>query len=51
MARMNDEPIPGGILNGITGTILSGVGDIVFSAVGLSIGIYLADNHGKRFAR
>src|SRR5690554_49108 len=52
MARMNDEPIPGGILNGITGTILIVGLAILFSVpLGLSIGIYLADNHGKRFAK
>lgn len=52
MARMNDEPILGGILNGITGTILIVGLAILFSVpLGLSIGIYLADNHGKRFAK
>jgi phosphate transport system permease protein len=52
LANMNDEPIPGGILNGITGTILIVGLAILFSVpLGLSIGIYLADNHGKRFAK
>ena len=52
LARMNDEPIPGGILNGITGTILIvGLAILFCVPLGLSIGIYLADNHGKRFAK
>ncbi|MDY9919730.1 MAG: phosphate ABC transporter permease PstA [Proteiniphilum sp.] len=51
LARMNDEPIPGGILNGITGTVLIVGMAILFSVfLGLFIGIYLADNRGKRFA-
>lgn len=52
LARMNGEPIPGGILNGITGTVLIVGMAIIFSVfLGLLIGIYLADNRGKRFAR
>lgn len=51
LARMNGEPIPGGILNGITGTVLIVGMAILFSIfLGLFIGIYLADNRGKRFA-
>jgi phosphate transport system permease protein len=51
LARMNGEPIPGGILNGITGTVLIVGLAILFSVfLGLFIGIYLADNRGKRFA-
>lgn len=51
LARTNGEPIPGGILNGITGTILIVGMAILFSIfLGLFIGIYLADNRGKRFA-
>lgn len=51
LARMNGEPIPGGILNGITGTILIVGMAILFSVfLGLFIGIYLADNKGKRLA-
>lgn len=51
LAKMNGETIPGGILNGITGTLLI-VGVAVFLSVllGLLIGIYLAENKGKRFA-
>lgn len=52
LARMNGEPIPGGILNGITGTILIvGLAILLSVPLGLFIGIYLADNHGKRFAK
>lgn len=51
LARMNGEPIPGGILNGITGTVLIVGMAVLFSVfLGLFIGIYLADNRGKRFA-
>ena len=51
LAKMNGEPIPGGILNGITGTILIVGMAVIFSVfLGLFIGIYLADNRGKRFA-
>jgi phosphate transport system permease protein len=51
LARMNGEPIPGGILNGITGTVLIVGMAILFSVfLGLFIGIYLANNRGKRFA-
>jgi len=52
LAISNGDPIPGGILNGITGTILIVGMAILFSVpLGLFIGIYLADNQGKRFAR
>ena len=52
MARMNGDPIPGGILNGITGSILIVGLAILFSIpLGLFIGIYLSDNKGKKFAR
>lgn len=51
LATSNGDPIPGGILNGITGTILIVGMAILFSVpLGLFIGIYLADNKGKRFA-
>lgn len=51
LARANGEPIPGGILNGITGTLLIvGVAILLSVFLGLLIGVYLADNRGKRFA-
>lgn len=51
-ARVNGEPIPGGILNGITGTILI-VGLAIFFTIplGLYIGIYLSENSEKRFSK
>jgi phosphate transport system permease protein len=52
MSRMNGDPIPGGILNGITGSILIVGLAILFSIpLGLFIGIYLADNSGRKFAK
>ena len=52
MATMNGDPIPGGILNGITGSLLIVGLAILFSIpLGLFIGIYLSDNRGKKFAR
>ncbi len=52
MARMNNDPIPGGILNGITGTLLIvGLAILISVPIGLFIGIYLADNHERRFAK
>lgn len=52
MARMNNDPIPGGILNGITGTLLIvGLAILISIPIGLFIGIYLADNHERRFAK
>lgn len=50
-ARLNNEPIPGGIANGITGTLL-----MVSVAAGMAIpagiltGIYLYENPGKLLA-
>lgn len=50
LAISNGDPIPGGILNGITGTILIvGLAILLSVPLGLFIGIYLADNQGKRF--
>ena len=52
MSRMNGDPIPGGILNGITGSALIVGLAILFSIpLGLFIGIYLADNSGRKFAK
>lgn len=51
LANMNGDPIPGGILNGITGSILIVSMAILFSVpLGLFIGIYLSENRDKRFA-
>ncbi|ULB33984.1 MULTISPECIES: phosphate ABC transporter permease PstA [Proteiniphilum] len=52
MARMNNDPIPGGILNGITGTLLIvGLAILISVPIGLFIGIYLADNRDRHFAK
>ncbi|HBT84477.1 MAG: phosphate ABC transporter permease PstA [Fermentimonas sp.] len=51
IANMNGDPIPGGILNGITGSILIVGLAILFSVpIGLFIGIYLSENRDKKFA-
>ncbi len=45
------EPIPGGIANGIIGTILMlGMATAVAVPVGILCGVYLAENRKKRFA-
>ena len=46
-----DEPIPGGIANGIVGTILMlGMAVIVAVPVGILCGAYLAENRHSKFA-
>ncbi len=51
IANMNGDPIPGGILNGITGSVLIVGLAILFSVpLGLFIGIYLSENRDKKFA-
>ncbi|MDD4778468.1 MAG: phosphate ABC transporter permease PstA [Fermentimonas sp.] len=51
IANMNGDPIPGGILNGITGTILIVGLAILFSVpLGLFIGVYLSENRDKKSA-
>lgn len=52
LSRINGESIPGGILNGITGTLLIvGVVILLTIPLGLLIGIYLSENPQKKFAR
>lgn len=52
LANMNGDPIPGGILNGITGSILIVLLAILFSVpLGLFIGIYLSENRERKFAK
>lgn len=52
MAKVNGEPIPGGILNGITGTILIvGLSILITIPLGLFIGVYLSENSKTRFAK
>ncbi|WP_352405899.1 phosphate ABC transporter permease PstA [Petrimonas sp.] len=51
LSRINGESIPGGILNGITGTLLIvGVAILLTIPLGLLIGIYLSENPQKKFA-
>ncbi|MFA6702304.1 MAG: phosphate ABC transporter permease PstA [Dysgonamonadaceae bacterium] len=52
LAKANGESIPGGILNGITGTLLIvGLAIILTIPIGLFIGIYLADHQSSKFAK
>lgn len=51
IANMNGDSIPGGVLNGITGSILIvGLAILISVPLGLFIGIYLSDNRDKKFA-
>lgn len=52
LARISNASIPGGILNGITGTLLIvGMAILLAIPVGITVGIYLAENKDKRLAR
>jgi phosphate transport system permease protein len=52
LAKMNGNPVPGGILNGITGTILIvGIAILLTVPLGLFVGIYLSEHNGSKFAR
>lgn len=51
LARLGGEAIPGGILNGITGTLLILSAAIAIAIpLGVLVGIYLAENPTKRLA-
>lgn len=51
LARISDSPIPGGILNGITGTLLILLLAMIMAIpTGILTGIYLAENQKKRLA-
>lgn len=51
-AAAADEPIPGGIANGIIGTlIMLGMATILAIPIGILCGAYLAENSKNRFAR
>lgn len=51
LAKMSSEPIPGGILNGITGGLLIiGMATIIAIPVGIMAGIYLAEHSKGIFA-
>lgn len=52
LANISNEPIPGGILNGITGTLLILAVSIIFAIpVGIFTGIYLAENQKAWFSK
>ncbi|MDD2244422.1 MAG: phosphate ABC transporter permease PstA [Dysgonamonadaceae bacterium] len=52
LAKANGDPIPGGILNGITGTLLIvGLAILLTIPIGLFIGIYLAEHQTSKFAK
>lgn len=51
LSRINNELIPGGILNGITGTILMVALAVLFAIpLGILTGVYLSENAEKRFS-
>ena len=51
MAISNGEKIPGGIANGITGTLLIVfIASIIAIPIGIITGIYLYENQGKKYA-
>ncbi len=50
-AVRNGEIIPGGIANGITGTLfMVAIASVIAIPVGILIGIFLYENQGKRYA-
>ncbi len=52
LAKISDEPIPGGILNGLTGTLLILLlAMIIAIPVGILTGIYLAENQKTAFSK
>lgn len=51
LARISNSPIPGGILNGITGTLLIlAIAIVIAIPVGIMVGVYLAENQKKPLA-
>lgn len=52
LAKISNDPIPGGILNGITGTLLIlAISIILAITVGICTGIYLAENPKGTFSK
>lgn len=52
LARMNDEAIPGGILNGITGMLLIlAISIVIAIPLGVLAGVYLAENKDALLAK
>lgn len=51
LARVSNEPIPGGILNGLVGTfIMLGMSIVMSIPAGIFAGIYLAENKDSKFS-
>lgn len=51
LARVSNEPIPGGILNGLSGTFVMLIIAIIISIpVGIFAGIYLSENKESKFS-
>ncbi len=51
LAKMSDNSIPGGVLNGITGGILIvGIAIIIAIPIGIFVGIYLSEHKSSSFA-
>ncbi|WP_128331172.1 phosphate ABC transporter permease PstA [Apibacter sp. HY039] len=51
LAKMSDDLIPGGILNGITGTLLIlGIAIVISIPIGIFAGVYLAEKQNSFFA-
>lgn len=51
LARISNSPIPGGILNGITGTLLIlSIAILIAIPIGIMTGVYLAENQKKPLA-
>lgn len=51
MAKMNGQIIPGGIVNGITGSLyLVAIASLIAIPFGVMIGVYLYENSTKRYA-
>ncbi|HEY5507745.1 MAG TPA: phosphate ABC transporter permease PstA [Paludibacter sp.] len=51
MAKMSGKIIPGGIVNGITGSLfLVGIASLIAIPFGVLIGVYLYENSKKRYA-
>ncbi|MDU1892391.1 MAG: phosphate ABC transporter permease PstA [Dysgonomonas sp.] len=51
LARISNSPIPGGILNGITGTLLIlAIAIVIAIPIGIMAGVYLAENSKKPLA-
>lgn len=51
LAKVSGDPIPGGILNGITGTLLIiSLAIIIAIPIGILVGIYLSENQNKKFS-